>query len=302
MKASFRRIARVAVTEWRTALKNRRALVMTLLFVAVAALVMYATISVFAAMEREVLSVLHLPASDNPGSVTLTLWKSQSFSRVIEHIAGGSLVFADIRGRHPLLLAYAVFLFQVTPLLTLLVSASRIADDVRSGTARYWLVRVTRAEWSLGKFFGEALMLAVAMLAGALVAWGVAIVRLSGADGVVLLPGLLDWTARAWIYAFAWLGLFMGLSHITKSGGKATALSVLAVLGAAAWSRMLANFLPEEGFWSGLAALDVLVPSGVGTLLWRRSASALLLCVVQLSAVAFLYLSLGAAVFRRRDV
>ena len=52
----------------------------------------------------------------------------------------------------------------------------------------------------------------------------------------------------------------------------------------------------------GLVALDVLVPSGVGTLLWRRSASALLLGVVQLSACAFLYLSLGAAVFRRRDV
>ena len=302
MTGALQRTWRVAATEWRMATVNRRALVMTLLFVAVAALVMYGTISAFAAMEREVVAALKLPPADNPGAVTLTLWKSSAFSHVIEHLTGGGLVFADIRGRHPIVLAYAFFIFQVAPILTLLVSASRVADDIRSGTVRYWLARVTRNEWSVGKYLGEAAMLSAAMFAGALAAWGVAVWRFAGWDGAVLLPGILDWTLRACVYACAWLGLFTGLSHLARSGGKATALSILAMLGAAAWPLMLENLTPETGVLAGFRHLDVLVPRTSMPLLWRRAPGALVQGVVQLVALGFLYLSFGAAVFRRRDV
>ena len=302
MSGSLARVGRVAAMEWGLAVRSRRAMVMTLLFLAVAAGVMYLTITSFMAIEREVLSSLSLPTDGAPGSAMMTLWKSKPFVRFVEHVSQGSLVFADIRGRHPLLLVYAFFMFWVAPFLTLLVSASRVAEDVRSGAARYWLVRVSRTEWSLGKFFGEALMLAVAMGVGALAAWAVMLCRLSVADGLSMLPGVLDWTVRAWVYAFAWLGLFLGLSHIVKSGGKATALGILALLGAVAWSLMLKNLAENvTGFgWAG--HLDALVPDSAWTLLWRRSPAVVLQGVVHLAALAFLYLSLGAAVFRRRDV
>lgn len=302
MIGSLRRVWTVAATECRAALRNRRAVVSTLLFVAVAGLVMYGTVSAFAAMERELLATLKLPTADGAGSVTLALWKSPAFTRIMGHLSGGSLVFADIRGRHPILLAYAFFIFQVTPLLTLIVSASRVADDVRSGAARYWLVRVTRTEWSVGKFLGEALMLAVAMLAGAFAAWAVATWRLAGNDWFGLLPGILDWTARAWVYAFAWLGLFCGMSHIAKTGGKATALAILATMGAVAWPVMLENLAAVGPAFAGVIHLDALVPSGAMPLLWRRSVAAVFQGTVHLAALAFLYLSVGAAVFRRRDV
>ena len=302
MSGPLARIGRVAVTEWGLALRSRRALVVTLLFLAVSCLVMYCTISIFAALEREVVTALRLPPSATTGTVSMALWKSPIFVRIMDHFAGNSLVFADIRGRHPILLAYAMFLFQVVPLLTLLVSASRVADDVRNGTARYWLVRVTRTEWSLGKFFGEALMLAAAMGVGALAAWGVVLCRLPAADGLRTLPGIVDWTVRAWMYAFAWLGLFLGLSHIVKSGGKATALGILALLGAVAWSLMLKNIAENVTGFGWVGHLDALVPRSVWTCLWRRSPAVVLQGVVHLAALAFLYLSLGAAVFRRRDI
>lgn len=302
MIASLRRTVQVAQAEVRLSLRNRRAMVMTLLFVAVAALVMYGTISAFAAMERELLAALKLPAADGVCSVTTALWKSKSFENIIGHLVGGGLVFADIRGRHPLLLAYAMFIFQIAPLLTLIVSSPRIAADLRSGAARYWLARVTRNEWSLGKFFGEAVMLAVAMFVGGLAAWGVAVYRLPGMDGVRLLPGVLDWTARAWMHAFAWLGMFCGVSHLARSGGKATALSILAMMGAAAWPTMLSNLVPETGFWTWLSHLDALVPSGAAALMWRRSPSALVWGVAHLAALSFLFLSFGCWAFGRRDV
>ena len=145
-------------------------------------------------------------------------------------------------------------------------------------------------------------MLALAMGVGALAAWVVMLCRLSVSDGLSMLPGILDWTVRAWVYAFAWLGLFLGLSHIVKSGGKATALGILALLGAVAWSLMLKNLAENvTGFgWAG--HLDALVPDSAWTCLWRRSPAVVLQGVVHLAALAFLYLSLGAAVFRRRDV
>ena len=288
--------------EWSLAVRSRRALVMTLLFVAVAIGVMYATISAFTAVEQQLVQSLGLPESETPGAALMALWKSKPFVKFMEHLSQGSLMFADIRGRHPLLLVYAVFLFQIVPLLTLLVSVPRVADDVRSGAARYWLVRVSRTEWSLGKFFGEALMLAAAMGVGALAAWAVMLCRLSVADGLSMLPGILDWTVRAWVYAFAWLGLFLGLSHIVKSGGKATALCVLALLGAAAWSLMLKNLAENVAGFGWAGHLDALVPNSAWTLLWRRSPAVLLQGVVHLAALSFLYLALGAAVFRRRDV
>ena len=302
MSGFLARVGRVAAMEWGLAVRSRRAMVMTLLFLAVAAGVMYLTITTFMLLEREVLGSLGLPTDGVPGSAMMTLWKSKPFVRFVEHVSGGSLVFADIKGRHPILLVYAAFLFQIVPLLTLLVSAPRVAVDIRSGAARYWLVRVTRTEWSLGKFLGEALMLASAMAVGALAAWGVVLARLPLAHGAAMLPGILDWTIRAWVYAFAWLGLFLGLSHLVKSGGKATALCILALLVTVAWAPLL-DYLAESVAGLGWAShFDALVPNSAWTLLWRRSLPAVLEGVVRLASLAFFYLALGAAVFRRRDI
>ena len=73
MSGPLARIGRVAVTEWGLALRSRRALVVTLLFLAVSCLVMYCTISIFAALEREVVTALRLPPSATTGAVSMAL-------------------------------------------------------------------------------------------------------------------------------------------------------------------------------------------------------------------------------------
>ena len=101
--------------------------------------------------------------------------------------------------------------------------------------------------------------------------------------------GVFDWTLRAWIYSFAYLGLFMGLSHVVRSPGKATALSVAALVALG----IAANRWP----W-----LEILSPSSSQALLWRRDPAAFMQGAVHLVSLAFLYLGLGAFVFSRRDV
>ena len=299
---SISRVFSVAVADISSSLRSRRAIVMILLFAAVSALVAYALVSAFSAIEREVVAALGLPPADNPCAVTATLWKSRPFMRFANGVAGGSLVFADIVGRHPLVLAYAFFMFSTVAMLTLLVSAPKIADEIRSGAARYWLVRTTRDEWSLGKFLGETLLVAVSLSVGSVAAWSVVAVRLPGTTGAVLFPDFIDWTARAAVYAFAWLGLFTGISHMARSGGKAVAFSLMAVIAMAALPTALNNLAEAYPFLSFVNGLDVLVPRSAMSLMWRRTPAAFIRGAVHLSAIAFLYAGIGAAVFRRRDV
>lgn len=302
MIASVRRLLTVALVDWQTAIRNRRILVVFLLFAVLAGGVMYASVSALSTLEAQVLETLKLPPSSTPGAVTLTLWKSKPFVRFVEAFTANGLVFADIQGEHPLLLVYAIFLFQVVALLTLMVSAPRIADDLRSGAARYQLLRVSRTEWSLGKYLGEALMILSAVLVGGFVAWGVLVWRLPAKIALPLFVGVLNWSARAAVYALAWLGLFLGLSHIVKSGGKATALGLFALLGAALWPLLLRNLVYEYGCPAALEHLDVFVPRAAWTCLWRRSPAVLFQGVVHLLSLGLFYLALGSSVFRRRDV
>lgn len=277
-----------------TAFRSRRAIVTALLFAAVGAGVMYLMIGVYAAIEREVVSVLMLPETDGAtGAVTMTLWKSKSFANGVAHFVGNSLVFNDIRTQHPIVLAFAGIVFSAVPMLTLLVSAPTAAGEVRSGSVRYLLLRVTRTEWSLGLFLGEATVLLASMVLMALAAGGVAMGRLSGWAGLSLFPALLVWSVRAWVYALAWLGVCLGASLVAKTPGKATALAMLVMMVLSALSVTAGECAP----W-----LDLVRPQGYFSPMWRGSCAALFEGVVGLLAVAFLYLGLGAAVFARRDV
>lgn len=287
--SSFARMRSVAAAELGVASRSRRALATVLIFSAITGIAMYLTISMFAAIEAELLKLLALPDAGETGSVTMTLWQSDQFNRMVSHMTRNSAVFADIQGRHPVVLAYAFFLFSFVPLVTLMTSSASVASDIRSGSVRYMLVRVSRAEWSIGKFFGEAAAVLAAMAVGALAAWAVAICRLPGWSALGLAGGVFDWTLRAWIYSFAYLGLFMGLSHIVRSPGKATALSVAALVALG----IAANRWP----WLG-----ILSPTSSQALLWRRDPAAFMQGAVHLASLAFLYLGLGAFVFSRRDV
>ena len=160
---SLMRIAQTTLCEWENALRSRRALVLLLLYLASAVLCMNGTISALGKMEQELVRVLKLPDSGQTGVVSETLWKSKSFRSMVAASVDDRLVFEDISKRHPVELLYAWFAFLCAPILVVLVSGTRVADDLRTGVARYMLVRVTRLEWSLGKYAGQALMIASAL-------------------------------------------------------------------------------------------------------------------------------------------
>ena len=297
MKRSLSRILQTALAECVNAVHSRRAVVMLALYLASSVFCMTGTISILGRMETELANVLQLPESSRTGVVSATLWKSKPFQRIVRNAVRDDLVYNDISGRHPAELIYAWFAFLCAPVL---VAGNRIADDLRSGAVRYAIVRVTRFEWTIGKYIGQTLMVAIALAASALGAWIVAAIRLSGVGSMELLPAMFDWGARAFIYALAWLGVAMGISHVTRSGNKATSLALLAIALLAAWPWLLDLLAVRTGCpWLG--HFDVFAPSAAKLSLWRRSAAPLLAGGCQLAALGVFYLMLGHAVFRRRD-
>ena len=160
---------------------------------------------------------------------------------------------------------YAWLTFLCVPLLTILMSASRIAQDVQSGAVRYMITRVTRFEWSLGKYMGNAVVMAGGLFVGMVAAWLVALLKLPGADAASLFAGMLGWCAKAWTLSLAWLGVALGVSHLVKGGAKATSLAVAAML----LVTILASWTSGAG--GPLSFLAWLFPGNMKGELWRTA-------------------------------
>ncbi len=286
---SLKRILQTALCEWENALRSRRAVMLLLLYLAASVLCMYWTISIFGKMEKELAQILQLPDSGQTGVVSEMLWKSDAFSRLIRRVVDNPMVFDDISKRHPVELLYAWFAFACAPLLVVLVSGTRISSDLRSGAARYMLVRVTRLEWSLGKYVGQAFMIACALAVSAFGAWCVAAYRLPPETAARLLVPIFGWGASAWVYSLSWLGIVLGLSHLTRSNGVAMILFILVIAACA----MLPHFVPSS---------ELFLPSGPKMGLWRTALAPQAFAAFHLVVLGLTYLMAGAAVFARRDV
>ncbi|MEI7898631.1 MAG: ABC transporter permease subunit [bacterium] len=295
-------IWRVAGYEWLDALRSRRALVVLLLYLAAAVCNMHWSISLLHKLENELASVLQLPQSEQAGVVSTALWKSKPFQHIIRQMTQNDLVLQDITGKHPVELIYAWFAFFYSPLLVVLVAGNRIAEDLGSGAVRYVIFRTSRASWTLGKFLGQAFMIGFALLLSGIGAYAVAKIRLAGSGSPDLFVNILQWSGRAWVFSFPYLGLAMGLSHLTKSASKATVMGIIAITVCFVVSILLRHFTADTGWRSYLPYLGVLVPEDHKMYLWRSSLAPLVTGTVYLITLGFCYLLAGYAFFRKRDV
>ena len=296
------RIIRVALFELAAAVRTRRAIVLVALYLASSLLGMSGAITALGKMEDRLAEILQVEKVEGKsGVVSAALWKSKPFQQLVRSVVGDSLIYDDIVGKHPAELIYAWIVFLSVPLLTVLVATRRVAEEVKSGAAKYMLLRVTRLEWTLGKYLGIALLMLVGLLIGAVAAWIVAAFRLSGADIPALLPAMIVWSVKAWFLSLAWLGLALGVSHLFKSGAKADAVAILLMIAFSVVPAILKGF---GSAWLGgkLLVLVRLFPSSVDAALWRSSFLPVAASATWLVMLGLLYLSVGHAVFARRDV
>ncbi len=298
----MRRALEMARFELAAALRTKRAIALVAIYLVVSLFGMNSTITVLGKMEDQLAGILHVETVEGKsGVVSAALWKSRPFQKIAHSVVGDSLVYDDIVGRHPAELIYAWMVFLCVPFLSILASCRRVADDVSSGAAKFVLLRVTRLQWTVGKFLGQSFLILSGLILGALGAWCVAAFRLSGADIPALLPAMILWSFKAWFLSLAWLGVALGISHLSTSGSKAQTLS-LGLLVAFAIAPRVLKLYADTVVGAKLQVLKMLFPSVMEDALWRASPGPVAAGAVWLLAIGLMWLSFGHLIFTRRDV
>lgn len=291
----------VTLNELADALRSRRALVVLLLYVAAGVLTTNGSISILQRIESELSEALQLGPAEHAGAVSSAIWKSERFRRMVVDASGHSGLVEDLIGTPPIVLIYGGLAFFYTPLLVILVAGGRVAEELASGSARYALLRTSRLSWSIGKFFGQTALVAMALLLSGVGAWITAEVRMAATERAAVFDGMLLAAVRAWVYSVAFVGLASGLSHLTRSPGRATAVGLMGLLalGVLSWA---ADRYYGDGWRQLWHIARMICPPSHRLDLWRLSPAAWGPAAAYLFSIGFLYLFAGYARFRRMDL
>lgn len=298
----MRKTLEMARFELAASLRTKRAIALVAIYLVTSLFGMSGAITALGKMEEQLASILQVETVEGKsGIVSAALWKSKPFQRLARGVVGDSLVYDDIVGKHPAELVYAWIVFLAVPFLSVLASCRRVADDVKSGAAKYVLLRITRLQWTIGKYLGQALLILAGLLAGAVGAWCVAAFKLSGADVPALLPAMILWSLKAWFLSLAWLGVALGISHVSGTGAKAQVFSIGALV-AFSVAPYVAKLYADTTVGAKLQVLKLLLPSVMEDALWRASFAPVAAGAAWLVAIGLMWLSLGHVAFAGRDV
>jgi ABC-type transport system involved in multi-copper enzyme maturation permease subunit len=300
MKSPWRDVLITTRHELSDAMRSRRAAVVILLYLAILILSFNSSISLLHRIEQQLAEALAL-APGGAGSITQSLWESERFRRMMDKIVGGSDIARGLVRIPPLALLYGWLAFALTPVLVLLTTSTRIAEEVASGSVRFALFRTSRLAWVLGKFLGQALLVALAIGLSAAGAWSLARFRVPGSEPAGFALAMLLFAGKTAVLSLTFIGLSLGCSQLTRSPHVATVLSFLAwiVLGAG-------SFFAERGDGTGWSRvwslLNLLTPGGHDTDLWRMDAPHATANLLFLMLLGLFYLWLGYARLSRRDL
>ena len=161
----------VARNELADSLRSRRVIVLLILYMVCAAAGTYLFSTFLQRVEHQLASAMGVTVSNSAGTVTAALWESKPFQRLIIDLVRDRELAEQLFHFSPLALFYGWLAFTFTPLLVMLTSSARVAEEVTLGSVRFAMFRVSRLHWCLGKYAGQALQIAAALSMSALAAW-----------------------------------------------------------------------------------------------------------------------------------
>ncbi|OGV62581.1 MAG: hypothetical protein A2498_15870 [Lentisphaerae bacterium RIFOXYC12_FULL_60_16] len=291
----------VARHELSDAVRSRRAAVMMVLYVAGAVTSINGFINVLQKLELQIAQTLGVEALSSAGAVTDTLWKSRPFRNMLMSLVGDRSVAMDLLSIPPIALIYGWVAFTFVPMLVMLVTPARVAEEIGSGAVRFVVPRCTRSAWCAGKVAGQSALVILALILSVAGAWTVARLRLPGMDGWAVAQAMMMLAGKTWIYAFAFVGLAVGIAQFHRSPNQATALGFIAwmVLGIVG---IMCHFYAGPGIRQIWLVIELIIPQGHRMDLWRMDGAYLLSGCAFLASLGMCYAAVGYAYFSRRDV
>lgn len=298
---SWRDAAIVAGFDLGESLRSRKVLAILVLYVAGAAAAAGIFLAILHEMETTLASGLMVAATRRPGTMTDALLQSEEFKEMLGHLIGDDGLAASLVRVPPLALLYGWLVFTFVPVLVVMTSADAIATDRATGSLRFAIVRTDRLAWSVGRFLGQAALLAVGVTAGAAAVW---VVGGFGWAGFTPLPTAV-WLARialrGWVHGLAYLGLTLGASQLVRGANAARALALGALLAVGVLRAVLEWHRVEDVMPVAAPVLAALLPGSHTLDLWRPALLDRLPSLLALPAFGIATFAVGHAVFARRD-
>ncbi|HEY6725319.1 MAG TPA: hypothetical protein VI197_14890 [Polyangiaceae bacterium] len=193
---------------------------------------------------------------------------------------------------------YGIMALNFVALLVLVVSTGTMASDLSTGAARYALFRCDRLTWALGKLLGQELLLATGLAVGALTA-GLVALGVDAAFEQETWLWLFRTSFRAWLYGSAYLGLFCGISLISRSPLRARALALFVWIGVGITHSLVTSEFVNDRV--PVRSLGYVFPAAHRESLWSPDWNTYLLAAASLLAFGAVCFAAGHAVFARRD-
>lgn len=282
-------------------IRSRKFLALLVLHVVGAVVATLGFVEVLREFEAVVAEQLGVAETYKPGTLTDELMATPEVLDVLGGLMNDEALAQELISVPPLALFYGWMALFVLPALIVFTSSDAISTELSSGSARYALFRTQRLSWAVGKLGGQAGLLFIMTALGAVGVWVVGYSSLAGFDG----PGTAWWLARlgmrAFIYGFAFLGLALGVSQMTRSVNGSRALGLIALIGIGVlggvtmWNEAI-EYAPVL-----LPSLQPLFPLTHKVTLWQPELSVRAPSLAMLVALGLLYFGVGHAVMVRRD-
>ncbi|MEL6343586.1 MAG: ABC transporter permease subunit [Myxococcota bacterium] len=297
----MRSVLLVAWFDLRESLRSRKALALMFIYLMGAMAATGIFVTVLAEVEAVMADTLMVARTARPGAMTQALRESDRMQGNLGGLLGEPGLAAELVRIPPLGLFYGWLAMSFGPLLVTFTSAEAIAGDLASGTVRFSLFRISRLEWAAGKLLGQSALLAVGMMLGAAGVWAIGWYSLMSFEPLLNAAWLVRFAGRGWIYGFAFLGMTLGVSQLTRSINGARALALAGLLGLSIGGVVLMT--PQAVAFAPILADTVrqLCPNAHRLNLWRPLFTERAPALVMLLALGGTYFSLGYQWMSRRD-
>jgi ABC-type transport system involved in multi-copper enzyme maturation permease subunit len=297
----FRQFLIVTRHEIVDAFRSKRAITLILLYLLGSIAACNVFVYFLHQIETELVKAMGLVPYNEAGGATRALWKSDHFRHMLTGLIGDRELTVRLLSIPPLAIFFGWVSLFFTPLLVVLMSTPRIAEEVGTASARFVLFRTTRGTWCCGKFAGQAVLLLSALLLSASAAWVVGLVRMPSFDSIQSLTAIISYGLKAWVYSLAYLGLALGVSQLTRSPVIATGIG-LVLMTLLTVTATTSNHWRGPGWFRILDITCALTPKGNHMALWHSDLAHLVPGLIILPALGFLYFAAGHFFFARRDL
>jgi hypothetical protein len=299
--SALRAVALVAWFDLRESLRSWRALAMMVIYLMGSMAATAIFVQLLAEIERTMADTLRVAQTSRPGSMTQSLMESDQMLEVISGLVGDASLAAELVSIPPIALFYGWLSLSFVPLLVTFTSSEAISSALASGSCRYSLFRIDRLSWVSGKLVGQVMLMVTGILAGAAGVWLIGFTSMNNFDGWDTAVWLLRFSGRASVYGFAFLGVTLGLSQITRSVNGARAMALLALLALSVGGALLV--VPTVTVYAPVAAETArqLFPNAHKLNLWRPDLGLRASSMLMLLALGTIAFSAGHQWMNRRD-